>query len=326
MGKIETIKKSLGIFAAKSNYFFRKNGPAILTTLGIIAPGVAIVTSSFAGVKANEIIKLHKSNIEVINGNDTLDKKTRRINKFKVYSDSSFKLLSVYAPTLFLYMFGVGATLSSSSIMKQRNAALAASYAAIQSQLMSYRDRVKEAIGEEEESKIFGNVVKKKRVVKDKDGNEVVEEYEVIEPEVNDYMYLFDETTPCWSPNPRNNLEMLLMFEDRLTEQLTRHGFLFMEDVWKLLGVERSQLSKTQLQEARVVGWIYDRDNPNGDNRVSFGLRNKDGSLTEHAKGMLRRCEPGVMLVFNPDGDIVSGNVDKKTGVTKRTYAETAKF
>lgn len=323
---ITTIKSGVSLFIKKAQFFVRRNTPTLLTAGGIMATGAAIVTSSFAGVKAKDIIIDTKNNLEDIKKSIYNDEKTRNKDKLKVYMNATCRILKVYAPTLLLYSLSAGSMLSSTNIMKKRNAALAASYAAIQSQYLAYRDRVKAAIGEEAEAKVFDDIKKKKVKKIDENGNEIEEEIEEYGLEQDDYIYMFDETMPGWTKNTRYNLDTLIMYEDRLTSQLIRQGFLFMEDVWKLLGVERTQLSKTQLQEARVVGWIYDRDIPNGDNRVSFGLRNADGSLTQRAKDMLRRGDPGVLLVFNPDGDIVTGNIDKSTGIAKRIYGETARF
>lgn len=323
---ITTIKSGASLFIRKAQFFLRRNAPTILTASGIVATGAAIVTSSFAGIKAKDIINDTKNNLEIIKNDNYVEEKTRKKDKLKVYMNAAGRMLKVYTPILLLYSLSTGSMLSSTNIMKKRNAALAASYAAIQSQFLSYRDRVKAALGEEAEAKVFDNIKKKKVKKIDENGNEVEEEIEEYGLEQDDYIYMFDETMPGWTKNTRFNLDTLIMYEDRLTSQLIRQGFIFMEDVWKLLGVERTQLSKTQLQEARVVGWIYDRDAPNGDNRVSFGLRNVDGSLTQRAKDMLRRGDPGVLLIFNPDGDIVTGNIDKSTGIAKRVYGETARF
>ena len=50
-----------------------------------------------------------------------------------------------------------------------------------------------------------------------------------------------------------------------------------------------------------VVGWIYDKDNPVGDNYVDFGLYDGD---KEGSRRFVNELDNAVLLDFNVDGVI----------------------
>ena len=53
-------------------------------------------------------------------------------------------------------------------------------------------------------------------------------------------------------------------------------------------------------RSGQVVGWIYDKDNPVGDNYVDFGLYADNLSYSDFANGF----DTAILLDFNVDGNI----------------------
>ena len=79
------------------------------------------------------------------------------------------------------------------------------------------------------------------------------------------------------------------------TERLKRNGYLFLNDVYEMLGFPKTK-------EGQVAGWIYDEENPIGDNVVDFGIYN----LTcKKNIDFVNGYERSIVLDFNIDGDIL---------------------
>ena len=51
-------------------------------------------------------------------------------------------------------------------------------------------------------------------------------------------------------------------------------------------------------EAGQVVGWVYDKNNPVGDNCVDFGLRE------EYNKGFIKGHRYDALLDFNVDGNV----------------------
>lgn len=98
------------------------------------------------------------------------------------------------------------------------------------------------------------------------------------------YARIFDEKTLYWSKNREVNLMFIKQCQQRANDLLKSNGTVFLNDVYKMLGLTRSQ-------EGCVVGWHYDEKNPIGDNYIDFGL------------GDISISNP-IVLDFNVDGRV----------------------
>jgi hypothetical protein len=76
---------------------------------------------------------------------------------------------------------------------------------------------------------------------------------------------------------------------------LEKKGYLFLNDVYEMLGFERTKAGQ-------VVGWIYNLDDPNGDNHVDFGIY--DGNNADKRQ-FVNGLERAILLDFNVDGPIL---------------------
>ena len=61
------------------------------------------------------------------------------------------------------------------------------------------------------------------------------------------------------------NLMFLRRQQDAATDRLKANGYLFLNDVYDMLGIQRTKAGQ-------IVGWVYDEKNPIGDNYVDFGI------------------------------------------------------
>lgn len=97
------------------------------------------------------------------------------------------------------------------------------------------------------------------------------------------YARIFDESSVNWSKDQKANLMFLKYQQTYATDLLKKKGTVFLNEVYEMLGIPRSQ-------EGCVVGWHYDEKNPIGDNYIDFGLDNI--------------LQSNIVLDFNVDGRV----------------------
>ena len=89
---------------------------------------------------------------------------------------------------------------------------------------------------------------------------------------------------------------MFLKEQQRYANKLLKkRGYLFLNEVYKMLGF-------SIIPEGQYIGWIYDEENPIGDNRVDFGLLDTEDIDTIR---FFNGDERAVLLKFNHDGNIL---------------------
>lgn len=113
-----------------------------------------------------------------------------------------------------------------------------------------------------------------------------------VRPCVSNYARFFDEMCPAWTNDSEANLTFLRLQEQYATDKLKARGYLFLNDVYNMLGMPRTKAGQ-------VVGWMYDEENPLGDNCVDFGI------YDEHNSEFVNGYKTNVLLDFNVDGNII---------------------
>ena len=90
------------------------------------------------------------------------------------------------------------------------------------------------------------------------------------------YGFKFDENSINWDKDGYMNLCFLKLTQDYLNDLLKHRGHLFLNEVYDRLGIPRRAIGQ-------CVGWIYDENNPNGDNFVDLDIfnerNNNDGNV-----------------------------------------------
>lgn len=110
--------------------------------------------------------------------------------------------------------------------------------------------------------------------------------------EVSPYAVFFDETCPGWLPNSEMNKMFLVQQQNYANELLRAKGYLFLNEAYNIIGAPRTKAGQ-------VVGWIYDENNPIGDNFVDFGIYNIRN------RSFVNGYEKSILLDFNVDGCIL---------------------
>jgi hypothetical protein len=106
------------------------------------------------------------------------------------------------------------------------------------------------------------------------------------------YARRFDLKNPMWHKDTEFNKMLLGQQQTYANAVLVSKKYLFLNDVYDMLGFPKTKAGQ-------VVGWVYDRDNPIGDNYVDFGIFSEDNA------DFVNGYENAVWLDFNVDGMIL---------------------
>lgn len=286
----------------------QKHSPEILAGVGVVGTVASAVMACKATLKLDDILaesKETRDKIKEVAENPRYEKEYSPEDAKKDltvnYTQTAVKIAKLYAPAVILGSASLGCLLASNDILRKRNAALSAAYMTVDKSFKEYRSRVAERFGEEVEKEIRYNIKAKDiaTVVTNEDGTEtvVVEEGKVMDHNLySDYARFFDEFSPNWQNDPEYNLMFLKAQQQYANDLLRAKGRLFLNEVYDLLGLERSKAGQ-------VVGWVYDPENPKGDNFVDFGIYNV---CEDRVIAFMNGEEPSILLDFNVDGDVWS--------------------
>lgn len=283
-----------------------KHSPEILMGVGVVGVVTGTVMACRATLKLNDILEEAQETRdkikEVASNPNYEDKYTEEDAKKDLavnYIQTGVKVAKLYAPAVAVGVAGVGCVLASHDIMKKRNVALSAAYLTVDKSFKEYKQRVVDRFGEEVEKEIrYG--IKAEEIVEtvvDEEGNEttVTETVKTMNPTLySDYARFFDEASPCWQNDPEYNLMFLRAQQQYANDLLRAKGRLFLNDVYDMLGIEKTKAGQ-------IVGWVYDRENPNGDNFVDFGIYDMS---KERVRAFVNGYETNILLDFNVDGNI----------------------
>lgn len=297
--------------ANKVGFKLRKHSPEILMVAGVVGTVASAVMACKATLKVNEVVEETKENIEKIHTatekgktESGLDYSAEDSKKDLtiVYAQTGLKFVKLYAPAVILGTLSITSILASNNILRKRNIALGAAYAAIDKSFKEYRGRVIERFGEAVDRELKYNIKSQKieEVVTDPEtGKEkkVKSTVDVIDPNLySEYARFFDDGCKGWEKNAEYNLMFLRATQNFANDLLRSRGYLFLNDVYDMLGIERTKAGQ-------IVGWVYDPDNPdhNGDNYVDFGIYDM---RKPKARDFVNGYERVILLDFNVDGNI----------------------
>lgn len=291
----------------------KKHSPEILMVAGIVGTVTSAVLACRATLKVNNILEEKKETVENIH--KCLEDKdvdyTEEDSKKDLtilYSQTGVKLVKLYAPSILLGGLSIASIVMGQNILKKRNIAIMAAYTAVDTGFKRYRKNVVDRFGEQVDKELRYNIKAKEveKTIKDEKGKEKkVKEIEYTidgNPlrNVSEYAKFFDEWT---STEHHKDSEYNLMFlrrqQDYANEVLKAKGHLFLNDVYEMLGIPKTKAGQ-------VVGWIYNEENPNGDNYVDFGIYEMTGveRYDERKRAFVNGYERNILLDFNVDGVI----------------------
>ena len=317
MKKEEIMNKVSGAFG-KVGFKLQKHSPEILMVVGVVGAVASAVVACKATLKVEEIVDDTKEKMDKIHESEEKEctamgmdysKEDARKDTTIVYVQTGIKLAKLYAPAVAMGALSLTSILASNNILKKRNVAIAAAYTAVDKSFKDYRARVIERFGQEVDKELRYNLKAEKTtetVVDEETGEKkkVKKTNFVVNPsDISGYARFFEKYTtdeegnsvlnPHWEPNNEYNLMFIKAQENYANDLLKAKKRLFLNEVYEMLGLPATKAGQ-------VVGWVYDPENPIGDNYVDFGLYSDNLSYSDFVNGM----DPAILLDFNVDGNI----------------------
>lgn len=315
MNKLAITNKLPG-FVHKAAFKLKKHSPEILLVAGVVGTVTSAVMACKATTKVSGILDEARGQIDTIHEvteNPMMKEEYSEADRKKdltiVYTQTSIKLVKLYAPSVALGALSIGGMIASNNILRKRNVALGAAYAAIDKGFKEYRSRVVEKFGEQTDHELKYNLKARKfekKVVDPETGKEkkVKENGFVVNPgDISPYARFFDQYTmdengesivnQNWQSSNEYNLIFIKAQERYANDLLRVRKRLFLNEVYDMLGLPRTKAGQ-------IVGWVYDDDNPVGDNYVDFGLYSDNLSYSDYVNGF----DPAILLDFNVDGNV----------------------
>jgi hypothetical protein len=200
-----------------------------------------------------------------------------------VYVKGTYNVAKLYGPAVVLGAISIAALTGSHVTLARRNTALTAALTTVTKAYDQYRKRVKAELGPEKELDIYHSVENK--VVTLGDGSKEV--VKIADPNSwSPYARFFDEASPYWEKNAELNRLFVQCQQNYTNNLLQARGHVFLNEVYDMFGIERSQAGQ-------VVGWVLGEE---GDNYVDFGM------FDAYNRDFVNGAERSILLDFNVDG------------------------
>ena len=295
------IMKSVNGVASKTVMKLKKHSPEILVVAGIAGTVVSAVLACKATTKVAEILDETKGTLDTIhegmetgaiNGQEYTTEDGKK-DTVVVYAQTGMKLAKLYGPAIILGTLSITSILASNNILRKRNVALGAAYAAIDKSFKEYRGRVIERFGEQVDTELkYGIKAKKFEEIEvdPETGKEkkVKKTVMVADPNLqSDYAVYFDSKSRNYETNPDYNRMFLKAQQAFANDKLQTRGHLFLNEVL-------DDLDLPLTPAGQIVGWT--KDGPDG--YVNFRIVEVERETEDG------RHEPALLLDFNVEGNI----------------------
>jgi hypothetical protein len=295
------IMKSVNGVTSKAVMKLKKHSPEILVVAGIAGTVVSAVLACKATTKVAEILDETKGTLDTIhdgmetgaiNGQEYTTEDGKK-DTVVVYAQAGMKLAKLYGPAIILGTLSITSILASNNILRKRNVALGAAYAAIDKSFKEYRGRVIERFGEQVDTELkYGIKAKKFEEIEvdPETGKEkkVKKTVMVADPNLqSDYAVYFDSKSRNYETNPDYNRMFLKAQQAFANDKLQTRGHLFLNEVLDDLDLPRTPAGQ-------IVGWT--KDGPDG--YVNFRIVEVERETEDG------RHEPALLLDFNVEGNI----------------------
>lgn len=289
----EKVINNLGILGKRLDVA----SPKLLLAAGIGGFVATTVLASKATLKADTILDAAQEKLEdmqnLVATNDAYSDEDYLRDRIYFYAMIAGEIARVYTPAVVVGSFSIFCFVKSNHILSERNVALTAAYAGLHKSFEAYRKRVRALVGDEKERDIYFDAETVTREVKHDDGKTLaITEKKVGQNAFSQYARFFDETSTNWTRTPEYNFVFLRAQQNWANDMLRTRGYVFLNEVYDMLGLERSY-------QGQVTGWMIDGD---GDNFIDFGFM--DGER-ERARAFVNGLEGAVLLDFNVDGVII---------------------
>lgn len=298
------IVKSVSGVVNKTVMKLKKHSPEILVVAGVVGAVASAVIACKATTKVSRITEEAKDSIDTIHesaksgvtpSGESYSEEDSKKDLALVYVQTGIKYAKLYAPAVILGTLSVTSILASNNILRKRNVALGAAYAAIDKSFKEYRGRVIERFGEQVDHELKYNIKAKKFEEVETDPEtgkqkKVKKTVMVTDPNLqSDYAVYFDKKSRNYETNMDYNRMFLKAQQQFANDKLQARGHIFLNEVLDDLDLPRSPAGQ-------IVGWTT--DGPDG--YVNFRILEVERETEDG------HHEPALLLDFNVQGDIWS--------------------
>lgn len=284
----------------------KKHAPEIMVITGAVLVVGSAVVACKQTLKAHEVLEKANADLDEVNkaletcNEESYSPEDAKKDRRNVYIKTGWEFVKLYGPAVIGGVVGFSLIFGAHKILRGRNAALTLAYTNLLNSYNNYRKRIASEFGEDKERLLAAGAETTDISVVNEDGTvEEVKNASVVHDKSENhspYARIFEATNKNWSKNPATNLFWLRSQEKFANEKLQAEGFLFLNDVYEMLGYPRTS-------EGQIVGWIFDPNNVNhdGDNHVDFGIYDLLYNGKEKAE-FINGYNPCIWLDFNVDG------------------------
>ena len=288
----------------------KKHSPEILVTAGVIGTAGAAVMACVATTKLPEVldecVERKEDLLKAFEEGEEVGytEKEYKRDSAKLAIKNAWEIGKLYLPAAAVEIASVSMIVASNGIHRKRTASLAAAYATIDSMFKEYRKNVCETFGEDIDHDMRHGVKHEKVDVTETDekGKEHTrkQKVDVIDKDPNDpnqisdYAKFYDESCKGWDKNAEYNLMTLKAAQNYANHILHSQGFIFLNDVYKLIGIAPTLAGQT-------MGWVDNPDDPYA-TIVDFGIYKTNRAN----RRFVNNLEPVILLDFNVQGDIMN--------------------
>ena len=295
----KTLRKSF----KKAQLTVRKHSPEILMVAGVIGTVAGAVMACKETLELEDVLDECKQEKMELKEQyaicEEYSEDALKKDQVKLTIKQAAKIVKLYAPSVIMEITSIGVIFASNDIMRKRNASMAAAYATLNSMYKRYRQNVIESYGEEVDKDMRFGVKHEKVTEIDEDGNKVKIDARIVDLDntalaISDYSRFFQAGCKGFDASSgRYNLLYLKGIQAMFNNKLIADGYVMLNDVYRELGFDT-------IPEGWSIGWVYDEENPIGDNYIDFGLyeaRNKN-------QRAVNDWEPVILMDFNVDGNL----------------------
>jgi len=261
---------------------------------GVIGAAVLASRATLKLEDALEEIEDNTGNMKALNGKspEIYPDNDYRRDLTILYIRTGLKIGKLYAPAIGVGILSIAALTGSHVILTRRNVALTAAYAALDKGFREYRRRVVDEFGEEKDRTFrYGDACHTDLSEDTPNGTKIQKVCVLGDKKSSIYARFFDETSSSWNRLPNYNQLFIRCQQNYANDLLTTRGHLFLNEVYDMLGLERSKAGA-------VVGWVFNGD---GDGFVDFGVFAGD---VYKGQEFVNGNERSILLDFNVDGVI----------------------
>lgn len=276
----------------------RQHSPTLFFVGGVVGMIATTVLASRATLKLEETLDANRKQKDEVKHfqNSQYTEEDREQDTAILYVRATLSVAKLYAPAVLLGVASITMLTQSHNLLVKRNAALTAAYTALDKGFKTYRARVVEKYGEEEDQRLrYGD---EPVTFKDEVTGKSVTVRRVGPDGASIYAVFYDQYNPNWTKDAEINKLFLRHTQNYVNDLLHARGHVFLNEVYDALGFDHTEAGS-------VVGW---RICPEGDNFIDFGVFHE--KVGDHVRDFVNGRERSVLLDFNVDG-VIFNKIEK---------------